>query len=68
MNRDDNIQSREMVMLTPTLFLVPEVGEEAKEEVSLVSHVGKMDTIHLSVQRKRRTSKKFTSLKRRGGC
>jgi hypothetical protein len=30
LNREDNIQSKREIMLTQTLFLVPEVGEEAE--------------------------------------
>jgi hypothetical protein len=50
--------SRGEIMLTQILFLVPEVEEEAEVELSHVSHVGRMGTGHLSVQRKRRTSQK----------
>jgi hypothetical protein len=32
LNREDNIQSREDIMLTQTLFLVPEVEEEEEVE------------------------------------
>jgi hypothetical protein len=48
------------------LFLEPEVKVEEEEELSHVSHVGRMGTGHLSVQRKRRTLEKFTSLRHRG--
>ena len=58
--------NREEDMLTRTLFLVPEVEEEAEEESSHVLHVGRMGTSHSSVQRKIRTLGKLTSLRRRG--
>ena len=50
LNRGGNIQSRVAVMLMPTLFLVPEVGEEVEEESSHVSHVVRMDIKPLIVQ------------------
>jgi hypothetical protein len=53
-------------MLTQTLFLVPEVEEEAEVESSHASHVERMGTSLMSVQRKRRTSEKLTSQKHRG--
>jgi hypothetical protein len=53
-------------MLTPTLFLVPEVEEEAEEESSHVSHVERTDIKLLIVQTGNRTEEKLTSLRRRG--
>ena len=53
-------------MLMPTPFLVLEVKEEAEEESSHVSHVGRMDIKPLIVQTGKRTEEKLTSLKRRG--
>jgi hypothetical protein len=53
-------------MLTPTLFLVPEVEEEAKEESSHVSHVERTDIKLLIVQTGNQTEEKLTSLRRRG--
>jgi hypothetical protein len=50
----------------PILFLIPEVGEEAEEESSHVSHVERMDTRMLIVQTGKWTEEKLTSLKRRG--
>jgi hypothetical protein len=38
-------------MLMRIRFLVPEVEEEVEEELSHVSHVGKMDTRPLTAQR-----------------
>jgi hypothetical protein len=66
LSRGDNIQSRVAVMLMRTLFLVPEVGEEAEEESSHVLHVGRMDIKPLIVQTGKRTEEKLTSLRRRG--
>jgi hypothetical protein len=72
-NRGSNMLSREgnkMIsgesMLTQTLFLVPEVGEEAEEESSHVLHVEKTDTKMLIVQIGRWTEEKLTSQRRRG--
>jgi hypothetical protein len=56
----------EEVMLIQTLFLVLEVEVEEEVELSRVLHVGRMGTSHSSVQRKRRTLEKLTSLKHRG--
>jgi hypothetical protein len=47
-------------------FLVPEVEEEAEEELSHVLHVEKTDTKPLTVQTGRWTEEKLTSLRRRG--
>jgi hypothetical protein len=66
LNREDNIQSRGEIMLTQILFLVPEVEEEEEVESSHASHVEIMGTSLTSVQRKRRTLEKLTSLKHRG--
>ena len=52
-------------MLMRTLFLVPEVGEEAEEESSHVLHVGRMDIKPLTVQTGKWTEVKLTSLKHR---
>ena len=61
------IQSRVVVMLMPTLFLVPEVGEEAKEESSHVLHVGRMDIKPLTMPRQENGQKRMlTSLRRTG--
>jgi hypothetical protein len=54
-------------MLTTTLFLVLEVKEEEEVESSHASHAKRMGTSHMSVQRKRRTSRKLTSQRHRGG-
>jgi hypothetical protein len=64
--RRQHDQSRVADMLTPTHFLVPEVEEEAEEELSHVLHVEKMDTKPLTVQTGRWTEEKLTSLRRRG--
>jgi hypothetical protein len=53
LSRGDSIQSRVADMLMPTLFLEPEVEEEAEEESSHVLHVERMDTNHLSVQKRK---------------
>jgi hypothetical protein len=50
LSRGDSIQSRVADMLTQTLFLIPEVGEEAEVESSHVSRVGRMDIRLLIVQ------------------
>jgi hypothetical protein len=63
--RDSKMISEE-IMLMQTLFLVLEVEVEEEEELSHVLHVGRMGTSHSSVQRRRRTEEKLTSLKRRG--
>jgi hypothetical protein len=72
-NRDNNMLSRggSMLskvadMLTPTLFLVPEVEEGAVEESSHVSRVGKTDIKPLTVQRGRWMEENLTSHRRRG--
>jgi hypothetical protein len=49
LSREGNRLISEVIMLTRTLFLVPEEGEEAEEESSHVLHVGRMGTSHLSV-------------------
>jgi hypothetical protein len=41
LSRGGSIQSRVTVMLTPTLFLVPEVVVEEEEDSSHVLHVGR---------------------------
>jgi len=64
LSREDNIMSNEEIMLMQTLFFILEVEEEV--ELSHVSHVGRMDIIHSSVQRKRKIVEKLTSLKCRG--
>jgi hypothetical protein len=56
----------EDIMLMQTLFLILEVRVEEEEELSHVLHVGRMGTRHLSVQRRRRTLEKITSLRHRG--
>jgi hypothetical protein len=66
LTRGDNIMSREEIMMTQILFLVPEVGEEAEVELSHVSHVGRMDTRQFTVHIGKRMEEKLTSLKRRG--
>ena len=53
-------------MLTPTLFLIPEVGEEAVEELSHVLHVGRMDIRPLIVQREIWTEEMLMLLRHRG--
>ena len=53
-------------MLTPTHFLVLEVEEEVKEELSHVLHVGKTDTKLWTVQRGRWMGEKLMSLRHRG--
>jgi hypothetical protein len=65
LNREGSIMNREEIMLTQTLFLIPEVKEEEEVESSHASHAGRMGTGHSSVQRKRRTLEKLTSPKRR---
>ena len=65
LNRGRSIPNRVVVMLTQMIFLVLEVEEEAEVELSHVLHVGRMGTSHSSVQRKRRTTEKLTSLKLR---
>ena len=66
LSQGDNIQSRVVNMSMQTLFLMPEVGEEAEEESSHVLHVGRMDIKPLTVQTGKRTEEKLTSLRRRG--
>jgi hypothetical protein len=66
LSRGDNIQSKVAIMLTQTLFLIPEVGEEAEEESSHVLHVGRMDTNSLIVQTRKWTEEKLTSLRLKG--
>jgi hypothetical protein len=53
-------------MLTQTLFLVPEVEDEAEEESSHALHVERMDIKLLIVQTGNPTEEKLTSLRRRG--
>jgi hypothetical protein len=60
LNREDNIMNREEIMLMQILFLILEVEEEEEVELSHVSHVERMGTGHLSVQRKRRILEKLT--------
>ena len=66
LNREDNIMSREEIMLMQTLFLVQEVGEEAKVESSHVSRVESMDIKKLTDQIEKRIEEKLTSLKHKG--
>jgi hypothetical protein len=66
LSKEDNIQNRAKDMLTTILFLIPEVGEEEEVESLHASHVERMGTSLMSVQRKRRTSEKLTSPKHRG--
>jgi hypothetical protein len=66
LNREGNIMSIGEIILTQIHFLVQEVEEEVEVESSHVSHVGRMDISHLSVQRKERMEEKLTSLRRRG--
>jgi hypothetical protein len=54
----------DMLMRIP--FLVPEVEEEAEEELSLVSHVVKMDIKPLTVRREKWTEEELTLLRHRG--
>jgi hypothetical protein len=51
-------------MLMPIHFLVPEVEEEAEEELSHVSHVVKTVIKPLTVQRGRWMEEELTSLRR----
>jgi hypothetical protein len=67
LNNEDSIMSIAEDMLTTTLFLIPEVEEEEEVESSHVSHVGRMGISLMSVQRKKRTLEKLTSLKHRSG-
>ena len=53
-------------MLTPTLFLVPEIVAEEEEESLPILHVGRMDIKPLTVQTGKRTEEKLTSLKHKG--
>ena len=50
----------EEIMPMQTLFLVIEVEVEEEEELSHVLHVGRMDTGHLSVQRKNKSEENLT--------
>jgi hypothetical protein len=61
---DSKMISRED-MLMQIYFLVPEVEEEAEEELSHVLHVVKTDTRPLTVQREKWTEEELTSLRRR---
>jgi hypothetical protein len=66
LSQGGSIQSRMADMMMPTLFLVPEVEEEAEEESSHVLHVGRMDIKPWIVQTGRWTEEKLTSQRRRG--
>jgi len=54
------------IMLMQTLFLILEVEVEEEVELSHVLHEGRMDTSHLSVQRRKKIVEKLTSQKHRG--
>jgi hypothetical protein len=49
LSREGNRMINEEIMLTQTLFLVPEVVVEEEEESSHVLHVGRMDIKLLTV-------------------
>jgi hypothetical protein len=49
LSQGGNIRSRVVDMLTPMLFLVPEVEDEAEEESSNALHVERTDTKPLTV-------------------
>jgi hypothetical protein len=66
LNSEGSRQNKAEDTLTRTHFLVPEVEEEAEEESSHVTHVGKMDTRQLTVQIGRQIKEKLTSPKHRG--
>jgi hypothetical protein len=63
LSRGDNKLISKEIMLTPMHFLVPEVEEEAEEELSHVLHVVKMDIKPLTVQTGKWTEEKLTSLR-----
>ena len=66
LNRGDNIMNNEEIMLTPILFLVLEVEEEAEVESSRASYVKRMDIRQLIVQIGGRMEEKLTSPRHRG--
>jgi hypothetical protein len=63
LNRENNILNRKEGMLIIICFLVLEVEEEEEVESSHASHVERMGTSLMSVQRKGRTLEKLTSLR-----
>ena len=65
LNREGSVLNREEIMLIIIFFLVPEVEEEEEVESSHASHVERMGTSLMSVQRKGRIQGKLTSQKRR---
>jgi hypothetical protein len=66
LNKGDDIMNNEEIMLTPILFLVLEVEEEAEVESSRASYVQRMDIRELIVQIGGRMEEKLTSPKHRG--
>jgi hypothetical protein len=66
LSQGDSKQVSKAITLMPTHFLAPEVEEEAEEELSHVSRVGKTDTRPLTVQRGRWTEEMLMLLRRRG--
>jgi len=65
LSRGDSKMISKEDMLMQILFLVPEVEEEAEEELSHVSRVVRTDTRPLTVQRKKWTEEELTSLRHR---
>jgi hypothetical protein len=66
LNNKGSRQNREEDTLMLILFLVPEVEEEAEEESSHATHVGRMDTRQLTVQTERKMEVKLTSSRHKG--
>ena len=66
LNRGDNIMNNEEIILTPILFLVLEVEEEAEVESSRASYVQRMDIRQLIVEIGGRMEEKLTSPRHRG--
>jgi hypothetical protein len=66
LNRKGSKMISEEITLMQTLFLIPEVEEEAEEESSHATHVGRMGIKKLTVQTGRKMEEKLTSPRCRG--